>query len=131
LDEVGEALKLLRRELCSGVAQVGGDGFFEGAVEKSLKDALEGGLSGAEARAGGSIDKLASLLDVPHVPLFLEDAEESADGGLARRIGEVIDDLDGGSSAAGVDHIHDLAFAAAESIAGLISHGASLCEDCG
>jgi hypothetical protein len=48
------------------------------------------------------------------VPLLLENAEERAHGGGARRIRELVVDLRGGGVAAAIDDVHDLSFAAGE-----------------
>jgi hypothetical protein len=51
---------------------------------------------------------------MPHVPLVLQDAQHGANRRVARRVGEALLDLGGGGLAQGVEHVHDLALAAAE-----------------
>ena len=74
------------------------------------------------AAAGGQVDVLVAFGLVAEVALGDEDSHQGPDGGVAGRVGQRAVDLGDGSLRAGVDHVHDLAFAAAEVGFGLGRH---------
>src|SRR5262249_14915513 len=74
------------------------------------------------ARAGRLVDVGQAGPAVPQVAFFFEDAQEGADGGPARGVGQVGVHLDGGRPAAPVHHVHDLPLAPAQSLLGRICH---------
>src|SRR5438477_365633 len=64
-----------------------------------------------------------AILFVAEMPLLLEDPQQRADRGVARRVGELIEHLGGGRATPAVDHLHDLAFPTAELRARFFGHG--------
>ena len=62
----------------------------------------------------GKKDVARTVLLVADVSFLLEQPEHRAHGGVARRIGNVVEHLGGGGASAAIDDVHDLSFAATE-----------------
>src|SRR4030095_15298212 len=62
------------------------NGLRGGTLEERVQDVPQGRASGVIARHFRQIDVARPFLVVPDLPLFLEDAQESAHGGVAGRV---------------------------------------------
>src|SRR6185437_1073965 len=60
------------------------------------------------------VDVARAVAGMAHIALLLQNGEKRADGGGARRIGDLLDDLRGRGAAQPVERVHDLALAAGE-----------------
>jgi hypothetical protein len=87
---------------------------LDGAAKKSADDVAQDGTGGGAPRFDGQLNIAEPCSFVAEMPFFLEDAEQSAHGGVTGGMGNGGADLGGGGFAGGVDGIHDLAFAAGE-----------------
>ena len=67
------------------------------------------GVRGAD-RAIADCDRLRPVLPVLHMPLFLQNPQEGADGGIAGRIRHGRPDFSGSNRFPGMKNVHDLAF---------------------
>jgi hypothetical protein len=117
-DDGFETLQLIGGNFAAVGIDQRGDRVRERALEEGLEHALERRAAGGGARLGGEEDVARAVRAMSQMAFFFEDAEERADGRIAGRIGQSGGDLGRGGFAAGIDDIHDLAFAAAEGIAG-------------
>jgi hypothetical protein len=70
------------------------------------------------------IDVSRAVLLMPHVPLFLEDAEERADGGVAGRFRQGVLNLGGRRLALLIEDVQDLPLASAKVLMGCRVHTA-------
>src|SRR5205814_7730146 len=123
VDECDQPRQLLGRQVGRRVAEVRGDGLFEGALEERVEHAAQGRPAGPVARLGGRVDVLEPFLAVREVALLFEDGQEGADGGPARRVGQGGPHLRGRGLAPGVDDVEDLPLAAAEVLFRPCGHG--------
>src|SRR6185437_10802952 len=125
-DDAGERGPFVGREGLVGLVEQRGDGRCARAVEECSYEMSNSGPLGDAARRGRVIDVARALFFVPEMALLLEDAEQRAHRGGARRIGDLIVDLGRRGVTAAVDDVHDLPFAAAElRRGGSGGHGAS------
>src|SRR5262245_33219555 len=114
VNEVCEPLELSLRQIGRRVAKMRGNRFFQGTIEKRLQHAIQCATTNAESTTNWLIDIFPALLNMFDVPLFLEDSQQRTHGSLAGRIGQVGEHTSGGSRASGVENIHDLPFATAQ-----------------
>ena len=105
----------------SGV-EMGGEGVFEGAAEEGFEDLFEGMAAGFVFGLTGGIDDFAAGLATAEVAFFFENMHHSADGHGGGGRGDGLDDLIDGGFSKGEDGVHDLSFAAAESVAWVFCH---------
>src|SRR5262245_36414466 len=75
---------------------------------------MKGRPSGPLPRLGGLIDKFASAFGVLEVAFFLEDSQQSADGGVGGRVRHFQSYFGCRGAAAGEDDVHDLSLATAQ-----------------
>lgn len=116
LDDGFDAVQFLRGQLAVRRIHERGNGIGERSREERLHDALKRRLALRRARPRGYIDAPLPVRAVLQVSLLHQDAEQRADGGVARLIGEGGIDRRRGGFAAGEDDVHDLAFAPAEMV---------------
>src|SRR6185437_3434768 len=107
-DDAGERGPFVGREWPVGLVEQRGDGRGARAVEECSYEMSNSGTLGDAARRGGVIDVARALFFVPEMALLLEDAEQRAHRGGARRIGDLIVDLGRRRVTAAVDDVHDL-----------------------
>jgi len=74
------------------------------------------GAAGDIARHGRSVDVTEALFFVAYVAFLLEDAELSADGGIAGLSGDFSKDLADRGAFEPIKNVHDLAFAAGQGV---------------
>ena len=79
-----------------------------------MKQLAQRGLAGALERHGGKKDVARAILFVADMSLLLQHPQQRPDSGVAGGIGELVEHLRGARAARAVDHVHDLAFTAAE-----------------
>ena len=75
---------------------------------------LERRFAGDVTLDGRHVDEAQAVLLMAHMALFLEGAQKGANGGVARRVGDAVEDFSGGRAAAGEEEVHDLPLAAAQ-----------------
>jgi hypothetical protein len=83
-------------------------------IKEDIEQSAQGGLARRRARVSRPKDKLAPRLFVRQMPLFLENAQKSADGSARRRIRQLPQHLAGRRLPVGIDDIHDLSLAPAQ-----------------
>src|SRR5688572_25144312 len=75
----------------------------------------------------GKVDEARPVVLVAKMSLFLEEPEHSTNGGVAWRIGKVVQDVGGGCAPAAIDDVHDLPLPRAELLQGSFpSHQCSM-----
>jgi len=84
------------------------------SLEKRVEQMVERRAFRLLASHCGEIDVPGTVAFVSHVPFVFQNAKQRADGRVARRTGERGTDIGDGRSALAVQHVHDLAFAAAQ-----------------
>ena len=85
-----------------------GNSLFDRAIKKGFKHSAECRAPGFITRPYGAVKKTHTILTMCEMPFLLEDAQQSANGGIARCIVQVIKDILDGRLAARVDDVHDL-----------------------
>ena len=110
LDDGLQALEFVLGELAVLGIDERSDGVGEGAVEEGVEHFLQGGAAHLLARLSGHEDVARAVLAVLQRTLFLQDAQQGADGGVAGRIRQCGLDFSGGGFALGIDDVHDLPF---------------------
>jgi hypothetical protein len=76
----------------------------------------KGGAAGDVSRNGWGIHVAQAVFFVADVAFLLEDAELSADGGIAGLARDFCQDLADGSTLESIENVHDLAFAAGQGV---------------
>jgi hypothetical protein len=101
------AIIVLRKVLLGNVEESGYDALCR-PVEECPHKVGEGVPPGLVFGQPGSIDVAGPVLPVDEMPLLLEDAEEGADGRVARRRRQTLQNLKDGGSLQLIDDVHDL-----------------------
>jgi hypothetical protein len=87
------------------------------SVDPSKKDEMaKRGTAGDVARDSRGLDIAQAVLFVADVSFFFEDAELRADGGITGLVGELSEDLADRGAFEHVENVHNLSFAAGESV---------------
>src|SRR5205085_9333513 len=95
------------------------DGLFHRAVEKCFEQRIERAVAHLLPRHARRVDIARTVALVAHMALLLENREQRANGGSARRIGHLFADFRGRSLTEAIKRVHDLALPAAEPDAAL------------
>ena len=109
-------------ELAAGMFQERGGDQGTRAAEKVADEIVERGPAHIVAGGGGEVDVAGAVPLVAQIALGLEVPQHAAHGRVTRRVGQLLEHLDGAGAAEAVDDLHDLALAAAERAEGVVYH---------
>src|SRR4051794_31848426 len=121
VDEPRHPIELPLAHLLTLDRQQRGDRLFGRVVEEGLEQVGERGLARGIAPRDREIDVGASLFLVANMPFLLEDAEERAHRGVARRVGEAVHHFGRSRAPNAKEQVHDLSLSSAQ-VAGLVAH---------
>ncbi len=113
-DDGFEALQFFGGQLAVLSIHQSRHGIGEGAFKERVQDAGERGFAGLFPGNGGRKNIARTILAVFEDALFLQDAQQGADGGVAGGIRKTLDHFGGSGLSTGVDDVHDLPLPAAQ-----------------
>src|SRR5260370_34223053 len=121
-NQASQAIEFFRGDSRHFAAEQRGDHIFHGAVKKSLDEVPERGTPRDVAGNRRKINISQAVLFMADMAFFFEHAKLRADGRIVRLVRESGADLADRGALESVENIHDLAFAAGESLRFRFSH---------
>src|SRR6266704_1034857 len=121
-NQASQAIEFFRGDSRHFATEQRGDHIFHGAVKKSLDEVAERGTPRDVARNCRKINISQAVLFMANMAFFFEHAKLRADGRIVRLVRESGEHLADSGALEPVENIHDLAFAAGESLRLRFSH---------